>query len=131
MTQGEPSAPLHPLEVPFLLHAAQLLPGDPQVDDYGPLYAVVARVNARAMDRDIYGSVHLRAAALLQTLAKLPCLEHSNEAFAWHSTEAYLALNGCRLEYTPKQALSLVRDAASGAAGVALVGRQLRAWSLS
>ncbi|WP_314225609.1 fic family toxin-antitoxin system, toxin component [Streptomyces zaehneri] len=128
MTQCEP---LQPLEVPFLLHAAQLLPGDPQVDDYGPLYAAVARVNARAMDRDIYGSVYLRGAALLQTLVKLPCLEHSNEAFAWHSAEAYLALNGCQLDYAPKEAVSLVRDAASGVMGVALVGRQLRAWTRS
>ncbi|MGW3852140.1 fic family toxin-antitoxin system, toxin component [Streptomyces fagopyri] len=122
--------PLQPLEVTFLLHAAQLLPEDPQVDDFGPLYAAVARVNARAMERDIYGSLYLKAAALLQTLVKLPCLEHSNEAFAWHSAEAYLALNGCRLDYLPKESVSLVRDAASGAMGVGLIGRQLRAWSV-
>ncbi|GAP47054.1 fic family toxin-antitoxin system, toxin component [Streptomyces azureus] len=126
MSQNDP---LHPLDVGFLLHAAELLPGDPQVDDYGPLYAAVARVNARAMERDIYGSVYLKAAALLQTLAKLPCLEHSNEAFAWHSTEAYLDLNGRRLDYPPKEAVALVRDAASGAMGVGLIGRRLRAWS--
>jgi death-on-curing protein len=125
------NGPLHPLDVAFLLHAAELLPGDPQVDDYGPLYAAVARVNARAMERDIYGSLYLKAAALLQTLARLPCLEHSNEAFAWHSAEAYLVLNGCRLEYPPKEAVSLVRDAALGACGVGLIGRRLRAWSVS
>jgi prophage maintenance system killer protein len=123
--------PLHPLDVAFLLHAAELLPGDPQVDDYGPLYAAVARVNARAMERDIYGSAYLKAAALLQTLARLPCLEHSNEAFAWHSAEAYLALNGYRLDYPPKEAVSLARGAASGAAGIGLIGRQLRAWNAS
>ncbi|KPI16447.1 hypothetical protein OK006_10699 [Actinobacteria bacterium OK006] len=128
MTQNEP---FHPLDVTFLLHAAELLPGDPQVDDYGPLYAAVARVNARAMERDVYGSLHLKAAALLQTLVKLPCLEHSNEAFAWHSAEAYLALNGCSLDYPPKEAVSLVRDAASGGMSVGLIGRQLRAWSVS
>ncbi|MFE9687701.1 fic family toxin-antitoxin system, toxin component [Streptomyces sp. NPDC002701] len=128
MTQNDP---LHPLDVTFLLHAAELLAGDPQVDDYGPLYAAVARVNARALERDIYGSLHLKAAALLQTLARLPCLEHSNDAFAWHSAEAYLALNGCLLAYPPKEAVSLVRDAASGVSGVGLIGRQLRAWSVS
>ncbi|KPL30669.1 fic family toxin-antitoxin system, toxin component [Streptomyces anulatus] len=126
MTHNEP---LHPLDVTFLLHAAELLPGDPQVDDYGTLYAAVARVNARALERDIYGSLYLQAGALLQTLARLPCLEHSNEAYAWHCAEAYLALNGCRLEYPPKEAVALVRDAASGAMGVGLLGRQLRAWS--
>ncbi|MBT2430390.1 fic family toxin-antitoxin system, toxin component [Streptomyces sp. ISL-112] len=128
MTQNEP---LHPLDVTFLLHAAELLPGDPQVDDYGTLYAAVARVNARALERDIYGSVYLQAGALLQTLVRLPCLEHSNEAYAWHCAEAYLVLNGCRLEYLPKEAVALVRDAASGVMGVGLLGRQLRAWSVS
>ncbi|MGI5518150.1 type II toxin-antitoxin system death-on-curing family toxin [Streptomyces sp. CA-106131] len=119
----------HPLEVTFLLHAAELLDGDPQIDDYGPLYAAVGRVNARALETDIYGSLHLKAAALLQTLAKLPCLEHSNEAFAWHATEAFLMLNGCRLDYPPKAAVALVRDAASGALGVPRIARQLRAWT--
>ncbi|MFI5680247.1 fic family toxin-antitoxin system, toxin component [Streptomyces cellulosae] len=125
MTQPEPP---HLLEVAFLLHAAELLEGDPQVDDYGPLYAAVARVNARAMEREIYGSVWLRAAALLQTLAKLPCLEHSNEAFAWHATEAYLILNARELDYEPKAAVALVRDAASGALGVSRIARRLRDW---
>ncbi|MFE7778512.1 fic family toxin-antitoxin system, toxin component [Streptomyces sp. NPDC057445] len=126
MTQSEP---VHPLDVTFLLHAAELLDGDPQVDDLGPLYAAVARVNARAMERDIYGSLPLKAAALLQTLAKLPCLEHSNEAFAWHSTEAYLALGGHRLDYPPKAAVALVRDAAAGTLGVARIARRLRDWT--
>ncbi|WP_028800135.1 toxin Fic [Streptomyces sp. 142MFCol3.1] len=125
MTLPEP----HPLDVSFLLHAAELLEGDPQADDLGPLYAAVARVNARAMERDIYGSLHLKAAALLQTLAKLPCLEHSNEAFTWHATEAYLLLNEQRLDYPPKAAVALVRDAASGALGVARIARQLRGWA--
>ncbi|MZF54763.1 fic family toxin-antitoxin system, toxin component [Streptomyces sp. SID5594] len=128
MTQNEA---LHPLDVTFLLHAAELLPGDPQVDDYGTLYAAVARVNARALERDIYGSLYLQAGALLQTLARRPCLEHSNEAYAWHCAEAYLTLNGCRLEYRPKEAVALVRDATSGVTGVGLLGRQLRAWSAS
>ncbi|MFE2041383.1 fic family toxin-antitoxin system, toxin component [Streptomyces sp. NPDC059477] len=128
MTEDNPA---HPLDVAFLLHAAELLPGDPQVDDYGPLYAAVARVNARAMEREVYGSVFLRAAALLETLARLPCLEHSNERFAWHSAEAYLMLNGYRLDYPPKEAVALVRDAASGGKGVGLIGRQLRAWRIS
>jgi death-on-curing protein len=119
----------HPLDVTFLLHAAELLDGDPQVDDYGPLYAAVARVNARAMEHEIYGSLHLKAAALLQTLARLPCLEHSGEAFAWHATEAYLTLNGRQLDYLPKAAVALVRDAASGALGVARIARQLRDWT--
>jgi prophage maintenance system killer protein len=128
VTQPEP---LHPLDITFLLHAAELLDGDPQVDDLGPLYAAVARVNARAMERDVYGSLHLRAGALLQTLVRLPCLEHSNERFAWHTTEAYLILNACELDYPPKAAVALVRDAASATLGVARIARQLRDWTVT
>lgn len=126
MTQ--PQQP-HPLDVPFLLHSAERLAGDPQVDDLGPLYGAVARVNARAMEYDIYGSLFLKGAALLQSLVRLPTLEHSNEAFAWHSCEAYLALNGQLLTYQPKDAVALVRDAATGAIGVAQIARQLRTWA--
>jgi death-on-curing protein len=124
--------PRHTIDVPFLLAAAELLPGDPQVDDLGPLYAAVARVNARPMGvRDVYGSVFLKAAALLETLTRLPCLEHSNDAFAWHSCEAYLDFNGYTLEYEPKDAVALVRDSAARQLGVFQIARQLRAWSVS
>ncbi|MFE6886658.1 fic family toxin-antitoxin system, toxin component [Streptomyces sp. NPDC057694] len=123
--------PQQRLDVQFLLHAAELLDCDPQVDDFGPLCAAVARVNARALEHDIYGSLNLKAAALLQTLAKLPCLEHSNAAFAWHSAEAYLLLHGQRLDYPPKAAVELVRDAASDHLGVAGIARQLRDWTVT
>ncbi|MEU6497761.1 fic family toxin-antitoxin system, toxin component [Streptomyces sp. NPDC046984] len=127
MNHPDPQQP-HSLDVPYLLHAAKLLPRHPQVDDYGPLYAADARAGARAMERDIYGSLHLKAAAMLQTLARLPALEHSTDAFAWHSCEAYLALNGCHLAYQPKDALVLVREAAALTVGVGRIARQLRAW---
>lgn len=118
------------MDVAFLLHAAELLPGDPQVDDLGPLYAALSRVQAGAMGRDVYGSDHVKGAALLHTLIRLPCLEHSNEAFAWHSTEAFLALHGHRIDYPPKEAVALVRDAARGAVGVRQIARRLRDWTM-
>jgi death-on-curing protein len=117
------------LDVSFLLHAAERLPGDPQVDDLGPLFAATARVQAHAMDHDVYGSVHLKAAALLHTLARLPSLEHSGGPFAWASCEAYLALHGIPLDYPPKNAVALVRDTASGTVGVAQIARELRTWA--
>ncbi|MBH1935939.1 fic family toxin-antitoxin system, toxin component [Streptomyces sp. AV19] len=118
------------MDVPYLLHAAELLPGDPQVDDYGILFAAVARMYARPMGRDVYGSPHLQAGALLVTLVRLPCLEHSNDRFAWHACEAFLTLNGYRLDYRPKDAVALVREAASGAVDVAQVARLLHTWTV-
>ncbi|WP_431964264.1 fic family toxin-antitoxin system, toxin component [Actinacidiphila sp. bgisy160] len=119
-----------PIDVRFLLHAAEHITGDPQVEDLGPLFAAVARTQARAMDRDVYGSDAIKAAALLHTLAKLPCLEFSNLAFAWMSAVAYLQLQGHRLEYQPKVAADLVRDASAGRVGVSQIARQLRAWTV-
>ena len=121
--------PAAPVDVSFLLHAAERLPGDPQVDDLGSLYAAIARIYAHAMGRDVYSSPHLKAGALLQTLVRLPCLEHSNSAFAWVSAEAFLALHGHRLDYPPKDAVLLVRETAAGSIGVARIARQLRDWT--
>lgn len=117
------------LDLSFLLDAAERLPGDPQVDDLGPLIAAVARVEARAMDTDVYGSAHLKASALLQTLVRLPCLEHSNAPFAWASSEAYLALHGVTLDYPPKEVVELVREVTAGGLGVAQIARRLRTWT--
>lgn len=62
---------------------------------------------------------------------RLLCLEHSNTAFAWHATEAYLMLRERRLDYPIKAAAELVCKAASGAQGVAAIARQLREWTVS
>lgn len=51
--------------MPFLLHAAELLSGEPQVDDLGALYEAAAGGDAQALDREVYGSPFLSAAALL------------------------------------------------------------------
>ncbi|WP_307672335.1 barstar family protein [Streptomyces sp. V4I2] len=48
-----------------------------------------------------------------------------------HATEAYLFLNGRRLDHPPKSAVVLVRDAGSGALGVALLARQLHDWTVA
>jgi death-on-curing protein len=61
----------------------------------------------------------------------LPSLEHSYEAFAWHATEAYLTLNSRELDYSPKAAVAVVRDAAAGTLGVARIAGQLRDWRIT
>ena len=100
-------------EVPYLLRLAETLPGDPQVDDLGPLYAAVAR--------------H-QAAALLHTLARLPGLEHSNRAFAWAAAVGFLAINDHTLDYKPADAVTLVKDVSAGLIGVQQIASALRSW---
>ncbi|MDX2852384.1 fic family toxin-antitoxin system, toxin component [Actinacidiphila glaucinigra] len=121
---------IHRIDVPFLLHAAEQIDGDPQVHELGPLYAAVARVQASAMERDVYGSVYLKAAALLHTLARLPSLEHSNLQFAWVSTVGFLTLQGHSLDYQPKVAAALVRDVEAGKVIVEEIAVTLRGWTV-
>jgi death-on-curing protein len=116
-------------DVPDLLRLAETLPGDPQVDDLGPLFAAVCRHQAAAMGREVYGSDWLKAAALLHTLARLPCLERHNRAFAWAAAQGFLAINGHTLAYKPADAVALVKAAAAGQAGVRQVAAQLRDWN--
>jgi death-on-curing protein len=115
----------------WLLRLAERIDGDPQVDDLGPLFAAVARHRARAMERDVYSSDWLKAAALLHTLARLPSLEHSNRQFAWLTAVGFLSVNGHQLEYPPKAAATLVSDGSAGRVGVQQIALQLRRWATS
>jgi len=115
-------------EVPYLLRLAETLPGDPQVDDLGPLYGAVARHQAAAMGQDVYDSDWLKAAALLHTLARLPCLEHGNRAFAWATAIGFLAVNGHALDYKPADAVALVKDVSTGLVGIQQIASVLRSW---
>lgn len=119
----------HLIEEAFLLQLAERIDGDPQIDDLGPLFGAVARHRARAMERDVYGSDWLKAAALLHTLVRLPSLEHSNRQFAWLAAVGFLTLNGYHLNYPPKAAASMVNDAGAGLLAVQQIAVQLRQWA--
>lgn len=117
------------VDVPYLLRQAEALPRDPAVDDLGPLFAAVARHQAAALETEVYGSDHLKAAALLHTLARLECLEHSNAVFAFAAAEAFLAVNDHQLTYDPKAAAELTERATAGQAGVQQLALALRRWT--
>lgn len=116
-------------EVSWLLRVAENIHGDPQLDDLGPLFAAVARHQARAMDRDVYPSLPLKSAALLHTLVRTPALEHSNAQFAWLAAAAFLDINNHPLSYSARDAAALVADAEAGRIGVQQIARQLRRWA--
>ncbi|QBR04677.1 hypothetical protein D7Y56_01310 (plasmid) [Streptomyces sp. S501] len=81
----------------WLLQVAQeKLPDDPDVVDYGALEAARARHCAVVMGTTVYPEPHHRAAALLQSLVRLPALEHSNELYAAPSPRPSSAPAGAR-----------------------------------
>ncbi|GAB2628068.1 hypothetical protein GCM10027168_69770 [Streptomyces capparidis] len=119
----------HYATVPYLLAIAEQLPGDPALDDLGPLFAAVAAHQAAAMDTEVYGSDRLKAAALMQFLARNPALEHSNNLFAFAAAKAFLEANGHRLDAPPKDAAQLVADVVDHRVGIRETALRLRAWT--
>lgn len=116
-------------EVPYLLALAELMPGDPRVDDYGVLVAAIARHQAMLMDTDVYGSLRPKAAALLQTLARLPALEAHNPSFAWAVAMGFLRLNSLEINPPPVAAAELLLAIHTGRAGIREISNQLAHWS--
>ncbi|MFE9446727.1 hypothetical protein ACFYO2_49620, partial [Streptomyces sp. NPDC006602] len=68
-----------------LLQIAQTLSGDPACLDLGVLDAACARVQAHYMDRDVYASDWLKAAAMLETITLHEPLEAKNAFFRVHA----------------------------------------------
>ncbi|MFE0773339.1 fic family toxin-antitoxin system, toxin component [Streptomyces sp. NPDC058861] len=98
----------------WLLDVAQeKIPGDPDVVDFGALEAARARHCAVVMGTTVYSEPHHRAAALLQSLVRLPALEHSNELYA-AVVAAFLTASGRPVKVSTEQAVDLVRQTATG-----------------
>jgi death-on-curing protein len=85
-----------------------------RVRDLGLLSAALARVEARALGRDVYATVEEQAAALLHSLATTTPLAHGNRLFAWVATAVYLARRGKPSTLSDAQAISLVTDVLTG-----------------
>ena len=119
----------HFATVPHLLAIAEQLPGDPALDDLGPLFAAVAAHQAAAMSTEVYGSHRLKAAALLHILARNPALEHSNHLFAWAVAKAFLEANGHHVGAPSKGAAQLVTDVVNYEAGIRETALRLREWT--
>lgn len=123
------AAPGHPIDIAWLLDAAQRLPGDPAVLDYGALFAALARTQAVVLGRRVYERPHHQAAALLHQLARVPALENANRLFAAAAAVAYLAACGLPVLPDMREAARLAGDAAEGKLDVGAVSWVLRNWT--
>jgi prophage maintenance system killer protein len=121
--------PGHPIDIAWLLDAAQRLPGDPAVLDYGALFAALARTEAVVLGRRVYEQPHHRAAALLHQLARVPALENANRLFAAATAVAYLSACGLRVLPDLREAAQLAGDAAEGKVDVRAISWVLRNWT--
>lgn len=103
------------LNLEELLHvAARTLGAEPEIRDLGLLESALARPQATAFGEAAYPTIHEKAAALLDSLARNHALIYGNKRLAFAATIAFYGMNGMRLTLTNDQAYELVIDVAKG-----------------
>ncbi|WP_110588385.1 type II toxin-antitoxin system death-on-curing family toxin [Microbacterium suaedae] len=88
------------------------------VRDAGLLSSAIARPRAGFAGEDVYPTLHAKAAALLESLARNPPLYDGNKRTAWMLTLAFLSRNGVRHTMTADEAFEYVIGVASGEVGL-------------
>ncbi|MGV9798888.1 type II toxin-antitoxin system death-on-curing family toxin [Mycobacterium sp. NPDC003449] len=100
------------------------------VRDYGLLESALARPSASVFGADAYPDLHLKAAALMQSLARNHALVDGNKRLAWAACLTFLAINGQRINAPEDDRFFFVIRVATGAESeVAPIAEELRAWS--
>lgn len=90
--------------------AEAVLGGPPGVRDLGLIDSAVARPQAAFAGAEAYPSIHLKAAALLESLAGNHALVDGNKRTAFASLLFFYDLNGMRLTLRHDDAFDLVID---------------------
>lgn len=85
-----------------------------QIRDEGLLLSAISRPAASAFGEDAYPELDLKAAALMQSVARNHALFDANKRFAWYLTLAFLRLNERRLVMPTDEAFDLVLGVAQG-----------------
>lgn len=103
---------------------------DVAIGDYGLLESALARPRASAFGSDAYPDLHLKAAALFQSLARNHALVDGNKRLAWSACRTFLAMNGQWISAPEDDRFGFVIRVATGAeADFNDIAEQLRAWS--
>jgi death-on-curing protein len=100
------------------------------VRDAGLLESALARPQATVFGSDAYPSLHLKAAALLHSLARNHPLVDGNKRLAWAATAVFLGINGHRVVTGQDDVVDLVLAVAAGSLDdLEKIAAQLAAWS--
>jgi death on curing protein len=104
------------LDLEDLLEIAREAVGkDVAVRDYGLLESALARPRASVFGQDAYPPLHLKAAALLHSLALNHALVDGNRRLAWTACRTFLAINAQWIDAPEDQRFDLVVAVATGA----------------
>jgi death-on-curing protein len=104
--------------------------GDPEVRDYGLLESALARPRASVFGADAYPDLHLKAAALLHSLARNHALVDGNKRLAWTACRTFLAINEQWISAPEDDRFDFVIQVATGAlADLDRIADRLQTWS--
>ena len=111
-----------------IAHAA--VGGDVVVGDFGLLESALARPRASVFGQDAYPDLHVKAAALMQSLARNHALMDGNKRLAWTACRTFLAINGQWINAPEDDRFEFVIQVATGALpDVDKIAEHLRTWS--
>jgi death on curing protein len=98
--------------------------------DYGLLESALARPRASVFGEDAYPDLHLKAAALLHSLARNYALVDGNKRLAWTACRTFLAINGQWISAPEDDRFDFVIEVATGARpDLVEIADRLRSWS--
>ncbi len=100
------------LELEDILQLVRYLGVGP-VRDVGLLDSAVARPRSSAFGEDVYSSISLKAAALLQSITNNHALVEGDQRLAWLAATVFLDLNGLAPDLSDGEAFDLVWEIAS------------------
>jgi death-on-curing protein len=110
--------------------AREAVGGDVVVRDYGLLESALARPRASVFGQDAYPDLHVKAAALLHSLARNHALVDGNKRLAWTACRTFLAINGQWISAPEDDRFDFVVRVATGeVADVDKIAKQPRTWS--
>lgn len=110
--------------------AREAVGNDVVVGDYGLLESALARPRASVFGQDAYPDLHLKAAALLHSLARNRALVDGNKRLAWTACRTFLAINAHWISAPEDKRFEFVIAVATGAmTGLDEIAERLRCWS--
>jgi death-on-curing protein len=119
------------LDLDDLLEIARVaVAEDVSVGDYGLLESALARPRASVFGQDAYPELHLKAAALLHSLARNHALVDGNKRLAWTACRTFLAINGQWISAPEDERFDFVIRVATGLEPeLDRIAAQLLSWS--
>lgn len=114
----------------LLAMAEQMYGTSRMVRDPGLLHAAAYRTRASLFGEDLYPTVHLKAAALMESLVHNHALIDGNKRLAFAATAVFYDLNGWRLLLPNEDAaVDLVVKVANGALDLHRIAVTLERWA--